>query len=183
MVLVCLSVSGLGCAAKKPQARVAGPVAQAGAAEASDVDPTSERLGGIGVGDAAELAVDTFGEPASKSEPMEMGATGETVSSWSWPKHGLTIVMVLDAEAQSGTVSSMTVTAPSTITTSRGVGIGTPRADVDRIYAPFFGVGREPDEPDTTSPESLIIGSVYGGTFFTFAAGKVTEIFVGAGAE
>ena len=28
-----------------------------------------------------------------------------------------------------------------------------------------------------------VIGSIYGGTFFTFADGKVSAIFVGAGAE
>ena len=75
------------------------------------------------------------------------------------------------------------VRAPCAVRHSRGIGIGAARADVETTYAAYLGKGRQPDEPDTTSPTSLIIGSIYGGTFFTFEGGNVSEIFVGVGAE
>ena len=90
------------------------------------------------------------------------------------------------ASVASGSTASSTgsaITAPSELRTSRGIGIGAARADVETTYAAYLGKGRQPDEPDTTSPTSLIIGSIYGGTFFTFEGGNVSEIFVGVGAE
>lgn len=160
------------------------PVPSTVTAVAPEVDPTSERLGGLGLGDTAAAVEAALGPPASKTEPVEYGATGETISDWAWPDRGVTLSMMLDAGAAGGArIESMTIKAPATLTTSRGVGIGTSRAEVERIYGAYVGIGRQPDEPDTTSPEQLIIGSLYGGTFFMFSDGKVSEIFVGAAAE
>lgn len=172
------------CGGGKAAAPTTASTTAGGQAAAALADPSSESLGGIALGDTAAAVEARLGPPDHKSEPEELGATGEIVSDWRWPAHGAVLSMALDASAAGGArVSAMIISAPSTLTTSRGVGIGTTRADVERIYQEYLGKGREPEEPDTTSAEQLIIGSVYGGTFFEFADGKVTKIFVGAGAE
>jgi hypothetical protein len=145
---------------------------------ATPADPASERIGEIGLGDAGDAVIARLGEPASKSEPVEYAATGVTASSWSWPDQGLELSMALDATG-AATVDSISVTAPSTLTTSRGIGLGAARADVEQIYGEHqTDEGREQSDED-----SLVVGSVYGGTIFGFTDGVVSSIFVGAAAE
>jgi hypothetical protein len=125
----------------------------------------------------------TFGEPTNKGEVIEWEATGDRVSEWVWDDRGLQLDM---AETDSGfTVLSISISAPCQETTSRGVGIGTSFDEVDRIYGEFRGVGRNEDEeePEQWDSNQIIVGSIYGGTFFDFADGRVVRIFVGAGAE
>ncbi len=144
---------------------------------------TSESIGGIELGDPASKVEAAFGPPASKGEVVEWEATGDRTATWTWSE-GLRFEMAEGAAGAPPTVHSMSMQAPSKRTTSRGVGIGTPYADVDRIYAPFRGQGQVPEgEPVRWSPEGIIVGSVYGGTFFDFTDGKVSNVFVGAGAE
>ncbi len=144
-------------------------------------DPFGETVGGLAVGhtDAAVIAI--LGEPATRSPAEEMGATGELISTWSWPDQGVTLAMAMTGER--GEVSSMTFSAPCKFTTSRGVGLGMTRPEVEKIYAEFIGKGRDEGEPDPSSETQLVIGSIYGGTFYEFDGGKVVQIFVGAGAE
>ncbi|MEZ4398405.1 MAG: hypothetical protein R3B06_00195 [Kofleriaceae bacterium] len=144
-------------------------------------DPTSESLGGIALGTDGATVERLLGAPTERGPVEEEGASGEMLSTWTWPAAGVSLDMAMTGDQAA--VHSISITPPSKLTTSRGVGIGTSRAEVERIYAEHLGRGREPDEPDTTSPEQLIIGSIYGGTFFGFHDGKVDSIFVGAGAE
>jgi hypothetical protein len=141
--------------------------------------PDNERIGELALGDTAASVVARYGEPASRSEPIEYGATGDNVSTWAWPAHGLKVDISLGDAAGGGTVLSISVEAPSTLTTSRGVGIGTPRAEVERIYAEHQTEESRASTDDTT----FLVGSLYGGTFFWFADGAVTSMFVGAAAE
>lgn len=149
---------------------------------ATEAPATSESIGGIALGDPAPKVEAAFGAPASKGEVVEWAATGDRTATWSW-NEGLRFEMAESSDGSPPTVHSMTMAAPSTRTTSRGVGIGTAYADVERIYAPFRGQGREEGEPEQWGPEGMIVGSVYGGTFFDFTDGKVSNVFVGAGAE
>ncbi len=144
-------------------------------------DPRNESIGGVDVGARSEAVEKLLGAPATKGTPQEMAATGDVLADWKWTT-GLTLTMAAGVD-HALTVHAILLEAPSKLTTSRGVGIGTSRAEVETIYKQFLGVGREDGEPDTTSPEQLIIGSVYGGTVFGFTDGKVSRIFIGAGAE
>lgn len=172
-----MSLSLVGCSGKGTASapKSAAPTGTLG-------DPASETIGGLSLGATPASVEKLLGAPATKSPPQEMGATGEFVSDWHWTT-GETLSMAGSTADAAPTVGSITLEAPSKLTTSRGVGIGTSRAEVETIYKQLLGVGRQEGEPDTTSPEQLIIGSVYGGTFFQFTDGKVSRIFVGAGAE
>ena len=156
-------------------------VTTAGPGSAGLADPTSEAIGGLKGGARAPEVIALFGEPTTKSPPVVEEATGETVSTWAWPAQGLEVRVSITADATM--VTAITITAPSKLTTSRGVGIGTPRATVESTYAAYRTIGREAGEPDPSNEDRIVIGSVYGGTFFTFKDGKVSDIFVGAGAE
>jgi hypothetical protein len=146
-------------------------------------DPTSESLGGLNDGDPISKAEALFGAPSEKEAFYEEGATGDMIAEWRWEKQGVSITV---QKLPTGLIArGVSVTAPSTAKTSRGIGIGSTWAEVDAIYSPVKGKGLNPDEGEevTWGPEQIIVGSVYGGTFFSFEDGKVTSIFVGAGAE
>lgn len=170
-----LSIAGCGGKSAAPTTGTSAPAGPLG-------DPASETIGGISLGATPAVVEKLLGAPATKSPPQEMGATGEFVSDWHWAT-GETLSMAAGTADGAPTVGSITIEAPSKLTTSRGVGLGSTRAEVEKVYQAFLGKGRQEGEPDTTSAESLIVGSVYGGTFFSFEGGKVSRIFVGAGAE
>ena len=71
---------------------------------------------------------------------------------------------------------AVTVFPPFEGKTSRGVGIGSTEEEVRAAYKNLIDPGSRPGE-------MIIAGSVYGGVFFTIEDGKVTTIFIGAGAE
>ena len=145
-------------------------------------DPANESLGGLSLGDPAAKVEAVLGAPSEKSPVEEWGATDDRVSMWTWADQGVTFAM---SEAAGGfTVLSMSIQAPSTLTTSRGAGIGATFETVDATYREFRGQGREDGEPEQWSLEDgITVGSIYGGTMFSFSDGKVSHIFVGAGAE
>lgn len=131
-----------------------------------------ETIGGIKIGDASRGVEQMYGEPESRSPEEEVPATGDTIETIKYP--GATLVITKGAD-KSFTVSSIHITAPSGAGTSRGIKIGSPKADVERHYKKSSEGG---DDPNT-----FLVGSPYGGELFTFKHGKVTEIFLGAMAE
>jgi hypothetical protein len=180
-----LVVAAAACASQDKPAPVAGAGA-GGAADpvtpASMVDPTNESLGGIQLGDAAAKVVEVLGEPGEKGELVEWAATGERVAEWTWEAQGINLGMAEVNDAL--LVHSMLIRAPSTLTTSRGIGIGATFEQVDAAYKAFRTQGREEGEPEQWDLENgITVGSVYGGTMFSFENGKVSQIFVGAAAE
>jgi hypothetical protein len=171
---------GLGVAACGGK-HTAAPASGATTAPVPSASAVDETIAGVGLNDPAAKVEAAFGPPAQKGELVTYEATGDTASMWTWPDQGLSIDM---SQTPSGfVVSSLAVTAPSALTTSRGIGIGAPWADVDRTYSPFKGEGLQDGEEQTWSPDQILVGSLYGGTSFMFTDGTVSGIFIGAGAE
>jgi hypothetical protein len=137
-------------------------------------DLKQENLGGIGLGATDKEVVAKLGEPARKGETVEEGATGLVVQDWAYPDQGLTLTMAADDGGQK--VDRMELQAPSRLKTSREIGIGSSRADVEKAY------GAEKDAEASTA-ELFVAGSVYGGVLFSFDGDKVSSIFIGAAAE
>jgi len=183
--LLLVALASLGSLAACGGGAKAGPTTTAGAGSAAPAaalaEPNSEAIGGPKSGARAPEGIALFGEPPSKTQPIVEGATGETVAAWAWPAKGLEVRVAIVGDVTM--VTGVTITAPSTLTTSRGIGIGAPRAAVESTYAAYRTMGRDAEEPDPSNEERIVIGSIYGGTFFEFKDGKVASIFVGANAE
>ncbi len=142
------------------------------------VEPkTSDQgFGGLALGLTAKKVVAKLGEPESKDEIAEEGATGLWVSNWHWPKQGVELAMAAGKKDGAPTINSLTLTPPSVLKNPRGIGIGSRRDDVLKAF------GKAVDKTASKGDE-ILIGSVYGGVFFDLKDQKVIKIFVGAGAE
>jgi hypothetical protein len=181
VLLVGLSTALFACgAAAAPSAVSTGPAQPPCPTE--DYDCRVQRLGdtsfgAITNGATAEAIVARLGEPTARGETQEEGASGLFLSVWEWPAAGVVVTMESTTPTGALTAHSFTLRAPCAERSTRGVGVGSTEAEVSTAYAGLA-------DPDATRPgETFVAGSVYGGVFFTFVGGRVSEIFVGAGAE
>lgn len=124
-----------------------------------------------------------LGEPERKSEVEESPASGDNYADWDYPAQGVHLVMSHETLSPSSpaTISKIFVTAPCTWKTSQDVGIGSSFRVVRRAYRKI----KDRDQEDHyVDPRGFIrIGSPYGGVTFSFEDERVSEIFIGAGAE
>lgn len=134
-------------------------------------------MGPLSTGLTVEEVVALFGEPASRQELIEEGATGLWVSEWEWPTRGVSVQMAGTTEVGPMTVNSFTVTAPFAEATDRGVKLGDPVAKVAAAYGDTY------DKLGSREGELYVAGSLFGGILFNLDQGKVTRIFVGAASE
>ena len=141
------------------------------AVEADD----SVNIAGLPLESAETVIVQMLGAPDAKSPTVEEGATGDFVSNWTWPAAGVTAKMAGSSPTGPFVIRALTIAAPSTLRTVAGIGIGSTEAEIRSAYGD--SVSKE------STPELLIVGSVYGGLLASVADGKVTELFVGAAAE
>lgn len=137
----------------------------------------NEALGKIKLGTTAAELTALIGKPESKGKDTEWGATGEWVQEWRFKKQGLTLNLASEKEGGAKTVLSITAVSPSKLSTARGIHVGSTAAEVANAYADVQ------DKEQSKPGQSFVAGSIYGGVIFTFTAGKVSEIFIGAAAE
>jgi hypothetical protein len=69
---------------------------------------------------------------------------------------------------------SLRVAKPSTLETSKGIGIGTPLAELEKAYS---------RNAEDSSDRQFVAGTLYGGLVCEIVDGKVESIFLGASAE
>jgi hypothetical protein len=139
---------------------------------------SEESIGPLREGMGTIEVIDLLGAPPEKGEIVEEGATGDWVQDWKFPNAGVALFMRSDTERGAQTIAAITVTAPSEYATKRGIKVGSTQAEVEKAY----GDVEDQDEAGGDSG-SFVAGSVYGGIIFSFEAGKVSEIFMGAAAE
>ncbi|MCA9642525.1 MAG: hypothetical protein H6718_16195 [Polyangiaceae bacterium] len=146
------------------------------------MDPKSESIGGFSSGTTSDDVISKLGEPDSRPARVEEGASGEFVVSWKWQAQGILLEMASPSADGPLSVRGLSIRAPSQLKTSKGIGIGASRADVERAYQ---GLGwKAGDDGIAPQPNEFLIGTVYGGTRFRFDGdAKVESIEVGAWAE
>ncbi len=130
----------------------------------------TEALGGLKIGDDEAAVIGKLGKPSSKSVPQLEGATADYASNWKWPT--ASVNMVAETATAPARARLISISKSSKLETSRGIRIGSTRADVEKVY-------KRSEDDDGSQPESYLVGSMYGGLLFTFAAGKVTAIAIG----
>jgi len=116
------------------------------------------------------------GQPARAAE-THWGADGQYHQTWTYAQRGLKLSLVSEKKGGAKTLESVQCGARCTLKTARGIGIGSPLADVQTAYAAEF------NKEESELPGTFVAGTIYGGLIFNFKAGKVSVMFLGAAAE
>lgn len=142
-----------------------------------ELDLGAEKVGDLHIGMTAADLEAKLGKAASQSPIIMEEATGEHVQDWTYPAQGLEIgLWSADEKGTDQKVRSITAGDKCTLALPWGLAIGSPRADVEKVYGTHF-------DKDMSDAQTFIAGSVYGGSFYGFKDGKVASLFIGAGAE
>jgi hypothetical protein len=136
-----------------------------------------ERIGELRI-DMTEAQIKQIlpAKPARTREQL-WEADGRYHLKWNYAAQGLTLGMVSEKKGAAKTLESISCSARCTLKTSRGVGIGSTLADVQKAYAAEF------NKEESNLPESFVGGTIYGGLIVNFKAGKVSAYYLGAAAE
>lgn len=137
----------------------------------------SEKLGELKLDmTEAEIAKLLPAKPARAREQL-WGADNRYHQKWSYRAQGLTLGMVSEKKGAAKSLESITCNARCALKTSRGIGLGSTLADVQKAYAAEFN-------KEDSKPGVFVAGSIYGGLVVNFnKAGKVSAMFLGAAAE
>ena len=137
----------------------------------------AESLGRLRLGLPEKDVLKLLGSPATRGKLVFQEADGNYVQDWHYPDKGIELLMSA-GEKKSGvkTIANMTVSAPCTYSTKKGIKIGDAESAARKAYT-------EHVDRETSDPGTLVVGSIYGGIIFNFTDSKVTRIFFGAAAE
>jgi hypothetical protein len=136
----------------------------------------AQQVGPIKLALAESKLAGLVGKPASESKPVLEAATGLTVKKRVYPKLGLTLTLAQEGPGQPWTLARFTADSPCPWKTPQGIGLGTAAETVRQVYQPLV-------DPEMTTSQQIVVGTVYDGVIFSVKQGKVSSIFVGAAAE
>ncbi len=131
----------------------------------------TEAPGGIRTGTSAAEVERVLGR-AQRSRSIRDGR--KTEQAWSYPDLGLKLHMHSTSAKSGQEVKGATITAPSTWTTTAGIGIGATRADVLAAYR-----GQASDIPAEDYGDAFIAGVEDRGLLFEFVDDRVAHIYLG----
>ena len=137
----------------------------------------TEQIGELSLGLSEKSLKNKLHCAFKRDEDIEWAADGAYHQTWHCKEAGLSFDMVSNHKGGNKTIASITVTAPSTLKTKRGIQIGNSESAVTKAYQ------KERNAEDSQPKQLFVAGSVYGGLMFEFKNDKVESIFLGAGAE
>src|SRR5262249_33898607 len=137
----------------------------------------SEKIGELRIGmPEAELKRTVTAQPKRAREVFQ-AADARYVQRWAYALQGLALRMGSEKKGAAKEIDSIECSARCSLKTTRGIGIGSALADVQKAY------GAEFNKEESKLPDLFVAGTIYGGLLLKFKAGKVSEIFLGAAAE
>jgi hypothetical protein len=148
------------------------------AGSGNQFDTGKERIGELRLGLPEKDIQGAVPCAPNKLKEIYEGATGDYVQTWKYPGCGITLKMSSSKRGGAKQIASITITRPSTLQTSKGVGIGSTEKEVLEAY------GRYRDRDGATSKgKRFVAGSIFDGLIFEIKDGTVAEMFLGAAAE
>lgn len=123
-----------------------------------------------------QVVIDKIGNPEIKGEDEYWGAIGTYVQNWEYPSFGINLEMESESQGGEKIVRSITIGQPCKFSTSQGISIGSDTKTVKEKYLKLI-------DTSNSDANTIVVGSIYGGTIFTLKGGTVSKIFIGAAAE
>lgn len=137
---------------------------------------STERIGGLGLSASESTITELVGKSDNTSTPRLWGADGEYHVHHYYDSKGLDINIIINEDESFKSIHSIAALPPCTLSTSKGIRIGSTYEDVKTAYSAYIN-------QETMDEEIIIAGTVYGGVYFTFKNNLVSSIFIGATAE
>lgn len=134
----------------------------------------AETVGKLHLGFTANRTISEIGNPDFKSAATLWGADNLYHQDWTYDS-GIDLNMSGE-DSLSMEIFSLRLFSPSSLKTSRNIGIGSTMEEVKAAYKKELleNAGEE---------QSLVAGSIYGGIIFSFENGKLSSVFIGSAAE
>lgn len=133
--------------------------------------------GWLKVGTDEATVLDKLSTPAETGPVEYWAAIGTYVQAWAYPDQGIYLYMEAEQPDAEQRVLRVRLIAPATVTTERGIGIGSTEAAVREAY------GDEEERFEGSPDHVFVAGTIYGGVIMVFENGRVNELFLGALAE
>ena len=148
----------------------------------------NEKIGALKKGQTTQEVEKILGAPGQKGDEEFMPATGEYQVFWTYKDAGINLVFAASEKDAPRTLAQMSLFAPATLKTQRGIGLGSTRAEVEAAYEkptfpPKQGAKHSRYAADESNDGQVVVGSAYGGLVFYIEDGRVSGIFLGASAE
>ncbi len=151
-------------------------VSATASAKTAPFDVAQEDIGGLRLSATEADLVKKLGKPKSKTKPQLEQGTGEHASSWTWAD-GFSATMTSAKAKGPFSPRLLMIAAPSKAKTSRGIGIGSTRAEVEKAYAGVI-------DREISNPTMIVVGEAIGGLKLHFDdKGAVRSIALGSDAE
>lgn len=145
-------------------------------------DLSKEHIGKLFYGMTDSEVKKVQGKPTSLAKAEFMGASGEWEQDWQYQASGLRLTLCATRLNGPAKLCRISVEAPSTLATSRGIRIGSTAAEVQKAYQKEINE-EESKQFSQETATLIVVGSYFGGLMFTIENDKVSEIFIGAAAE
>lgn len=152
-------------------------VVNSAGAKLKKFDVNSEYVGLMSIGMPSDVVVKYLGKPEKTTAAVMEAATGYYVTQWKYPKRGVYLKMGAETKDGMMKVQSIRIVKPCRLTTRKGVGVGDSYEAAKKAYSHYI------IDRDHNSKKMLVVGTVYEGLFFSFKKGRVSQIFLGQGAE
>jgi hypothetical protein len=123
-----------------------------------------------------QLIMDSIGVPEKKGTDEYWGATGTYVQNWEYKSLGIILEMESEKQGALKKVKSITITSPCSLKTSQNIGLGSEIKMVKGKYSSLI-------DKSNSNNETIVVGSLYGGTIITLKDGVVSKVFIGAISE
>lgn len=135
----------------------------------------NEKFADLALELSIEDVIKIYNTPDEKTEPELWGADGFYHQTFKYNTLGFELGFSGE-EVTKMSIDRITINAPCSFKTNKGVAIGSSKADVEKAY-------KNQIDASIVDSENLIAGSIYGGLMFDIKDGKVASMFLGAGAE
>ena len=137
-----------------------------------------EGLGALHLDQSEREVIKLLGKPEKEGKLTRQEADATYVQQWEFPSKGLSLLMSAGPKKNGArTIAAITARAPCPFATQRGIKIGDAESAPRKAYAAVA------DRESPAERGAFVAGSIYGGIIFNFEHGKVSRIFIGAGAE
>jgi hypothetical protein len=137
----------------------------------------TERIGALHIGMTEAQVKQLLSAKPARGADRHWAADGQYHQKWTYAREGLTLTMVSEKKGGAKMVETIDCGARCTLKSTRGIGIGSTLADVQKAYAAEF------NKDESKLPGVFVAGTVYGGLIFNFKGGKASQMFLGAAAE